>query len=71
MTARALRLLLPLALLLATQAEGQLLRIYYPDIEQGSSTLVVSPTGKAMRTSCRWRSLPTSTAERAATSFGA
>ena len=40
--------LIPLALLLATQAQGQLLRIYYPDIEQGSSILVVSPTGQAM-----------------------
>ncbi len=41
-------LLFPLILLLAVPATGQLLRIYYPDIEQGSSTLVVSPTGKAM-----------------------
>ncbi|MEM8996249.1 MAG: MBL fold metallo-hydrolase, partial [Acidobacteriota bacterium] len=32
----------------ALPAHGQLLRIYYPDIEQGSSTLVVSPTGQAM-----------------------
>ncbi|MEM1207290.1 MAG: MBL fold metallo-hydrolase, partial [Acidobacteriota bacterium] len=29
-------------------AQAQLMRIYYPDIEQGSATLVVSPTGKAM-----------------------
>lgn len=29
-------------------AQAQYLRIYYPDIEQGSSTLVVSPTGQAM-----------------------
>ena len=35
-------------LLLAVPASAQYLRIYYPDIEQGSSTLVVSPTGKAM-----------------------
>lgn len=31
-----------------TPASAQYLRIYYPDIEQGSSTLVVSPTGKAL-----------------------
>ncbi len=38
-----------LVLLLATlPASAQLLRIYYPDIEQGSSTLVVSPTGQAL-----------------------
>ena len=36
------------ALLVAAPAAAQHLRIYYPDIEQGSSTLVVSPTGKAM-----------------------
>ena len=35
-------------LLLALPAGAQYLRIYYPDIEQGSSTLVVSPTGKAL-----------------------
>jgi beta-lactamase superfamily II metal-dependent hydrolase len=32
----------------ATAAQAQLLRIYYPDIEQGSATLVVSPTGSAL-----------------------
>ncbi|MEM7351094.1 MAG: MBL fold metallo-hydrolase, partial [Acidobacteriota bacterium] len=46
MPLRSLRLL-PLLLLLSSQAQGQLLRIYYPDIEQGSSTLIVSPTGQA------------------------
>lgn len=35
-------------LLLAFPAMAQHLRIYYPDIEQGSSTLVVSPTGQGM-----------------------
>ncbi|MCP4246162.1 MAG: hypothetical protein GY778_03855, partial [bacterium] len=30
------------------QARGQYLRVYYPDIEQGSATLVVSPTGQAL-----------------------
>lgn len=29
-------------------AQAQLMRIYYPDIEQGSSTLIVSPTGHAL-----------------------
>ena len=33
-------------LLSALPAPGQFLRIYYPDIEQGSATLVVSPTGR-------------------------
>ncbi|MEM6794932.1 MAG: lamin tail domain-containing protein, partial [Acidobacteriota bacterium] len=33
---------------LAASASAQWMRIYYPDIEQGSATLVVSPTGKAM-----------------------
>jgi len=37
-----------LLLFAATAAEAQLLRLYYPDIEQGSSTLVVSPTGQAL-----------------------
>ncbi len=37
-----------IALALAAPAGAQLLRIYYPDIEQGSSSLVVSPTGQAM-----------------------
>ena len=32
----------------ALPSAAQHLRIYYPDIEQGSSTLVVSPTGKAL-----------------------
>jgi len=36
------------AILAALPATAQHLRIYYPDIEQGSSTLVVSPTGQAM-----------------------
>lgn len=35
-------------LLLPAASAGQLLRVYYPDIEQGSSTLVVSPTGHAL-----------------------
>jgi len=39
---------LVLSALAAMPASGQYLRIYYPDIEQGSSTLVVSPTGKAL-----------------------
>ncbi len=34
--------------LAAAPAAADYLRIYYPDIEQGSSTLVVSPTGKAL-----------------------
>lgn len=38
---------LALCLLAAAPAAAQHLRIYYPDIEQGSSTLVVSPTGRA------------------------
>ena len=48
MIARKLHLLLPLMLLFAAQAQGQLLRVYYPDIEQGSATVIVSPTGKAL-----------------------
>ncbi|HEX4953446.1 MAG TPA: lamin tail domain-containing protein [Thermoanaerobaculia bacterium] len=40
--------LLAALLLAAAPAAAQHLRIYYPDIEQGSSTLVVSPTGKAL-----------------------
>lgn len=32
----------------ALPADGQFLRILYPDIEQGSSVLVVSPTGHAL-----------------------
>jgi len=42
----ALLVLLPLTA--AAPAAGQELTVYYPDIEQGSSTLVVSPTGHAM-----------------------
>lgn len=46
------RCLLPwaalLLLLAAIPAQASVLRVYYPDIEQGSSTLLVSPTGKAM-----------------------
>jgi len=42
-------LVLALAFLaLAAAAEASLLRIYYPDIEQGSATLIVSPSGKAL-----------------------
>ncbi len=41
-------ILVSLALLLVSQAQAQLMRIYYPDIEQGSSTVIVSPTGKAL-----------------------
>ncbi|MCP3976845.1 MAG: hypothetical protein GY720_20355, partial [bacterium] len=37
-----------LLLISAGQISGQYLRVYYPDIEQGSSTLVVSPTGQAL-----------------------
>lgn len=37
-----------LALGAAAPAAADHLRIYYPDIEQGSATLVVSPTGKAV-----------------------
>ncbi len=40
-----------LAILTLAGAEiggAQLLRVYYPDIEQGSATLVVSPTGKSL-----------------------
>lgn len=29
-------------------AQAQYMRVYYPDIEQGASTLVVSPTGRAL-----------------------
>ncbi len=43
----ALAAALSAALPLAANA-APLLRIYYPDIEQGSSTLVVSPTGRAL-----------------------
>ncbi|MEO1084462.1 MAG: MBL fold metallo-hydrolase, partial [Acidobacteriota bacterium] len=35
-------------LVLATSGQAQLLRVYYPDIEQGSATLIVSPTGQAL-----------------------
>ena len=35
-------------LLAALPAAAQYLRLYYPDIEQGSSTVVVSPTGHAL-----------------------
>jgi beta-lactamase superfamily II metal-dependent hydrolase len=38
-------LLISLASFAAAPALAQHLRIYYPDIEQGSATLVVSPTG--------------------------
>ncbi|MCB1033119.1 MAG: MBL fold metallo-hydrolase, partial [Acidobacteria bacterium] len=41
-------IVLGLVAALAAPASAQYLRIYYPDIEQGSSTLVVSPTGKAL-----------------------
>lgn len=34
--------------LVSARAQGPYLRIYYPDIEQGASTLIVSPTGKAL-----------------------
>lgn len=37
-----------IVLVVAAPAAGQLLRIVYPDIEQGSATLVVSPTGQAL-----------------------
>jgi len=40
--------LIALVALAAAPAGGQLMRIYYPDIEQGSATLVVSPTGRAL-----------------------
>ncbi len=33
---------------LAAPASADFLRVYYPDIEQGAATLVVSPTGHAM-----------------------
>ena len=47
---RRLGILLALfaVLWLAGPAGAQHLRIYYPDIEQGSSTLVVSPTGSGL-----------------------
>ena len=48
---RTCGLLLAAMLLLtvfAVSAEAQYLRIYYPDIEQGSSILVVSPSGSAL-----------------------
>ncbi|MEM9554254.1 MAG: lamin tail domain-containing protein [Acidobacteriota bacterium] len=32
----------------SSTADASLLRVYYPDIEQGSATLIVSPTGTAM-----------------------
>lgn len=38
---------LALSLLIAVPAAAAPLRLYYPDIEQGSATLVVSPTGRA------------------------
>lgn len=40
--------LLTALLFLSATAHASLLRVYYPDIEQGSATLVVSPTGTAM-----------------------
>ncbi|MEM8962923.1 MAG: lamin tail domain-containing protein [Acidobacteriota bacterium] len=39
---------LVVVLLAASPAAASLLRIYYPDIEQGSATLIVGPAGKAM-----------------------
>ena len=47
---QSLRLLLSLVLAawFAGPISAQYLRVYYPDIEQGSSTLVVSPTGTAL-----------------------
>ncbi len=36
------------SLWMMTAVSAQPMRVYYPDIEQGSATLVVSPTGKAM-----------------------
>lgn len=45
---RTLLLLSTCVALLAAPAGAEYLRIYYPDIEQGSSTLVVSPTGHAL-----------------------
>jgi len=48
-TLRALAAFALFALVLASApAEAALLRVYYPDIEQGSATLVVSPTGHAL-----------------------
>ena len=47
-TRLAASLALTFALSLPGAGAGQLLRVYYPDIEQGSSTLVVSPTGRAL-----------------------
>ena len=41
-------LVFALCVFTALPVSAQHLRIYYPDIEQGSSILVVSPTGKAM-----------------------
>ncbi|GAB4196615.1 MAG: hypothetical protein Tsb002_30080 [Wenzhouxiangellaceae bacterium] len=34
--------------LFSASAQAQYLRVYYPDIEQGSATVVVAPTGQAM-----------------------
>ncbi len=49
MRSRSLVLIaLGLAFALALPTSAQHLRIYYPDIEQGSSILVVSPTGRAL-----------------------
>ncbi|MEM8930576.1 MAG: MBL fold metallo-hydrolase [Acidobacteriota bacterium] len=46
--ARAILVALVCVVFVASSAGAQLLRVYYPDIEQGSATLIVSPTGKAM-----------------------
>ena len=46
--ARSTVLAAVLLLLMTAPLAAQHLRIYYPDIEQGSSTVVVSPTGKAL-----------------------
>lgn len=48
MKIRGLVSTLALAAILAIPAHADLMRIYYPDVEQGSATLVVSPTGKAL-----------------------
>ncbi len=37
-----------LFLICVLPASGQYLRVYYPDIEQGSAALVVSPSGQAL-----------------------
>lgn len=45
---QALALAASLALAAAAPLPADVLRVFFPDVEQGSATLVVSPTGKAL-----------------------